>query len=114
MSSLNFFSPNGAVVWCKFLYSFTEAAVTCRGREIVYDECDRQCACVNGRMTECFRVRKEFTTLSNEEKRRYLQAYYKITTEEPLKSRFIKFINKHRIWFFKGLFANQLNVGWQS
>ena len=78
--------------------------MTCRGGGgVVYDECGRECACVNGKMTECFRVRKEFTSLSNEEKTRYLQAYYKITTEEPLKSRFVTFIKKHNIWFFKGL-----------
>ena len=105
VSVLNSFSSLGAVVCYGFLFSFAEAVVKCRGRGIVYDECDRQCTCVNGRMTECFRVRKEFTTLSNEEKRRYLQAYYKITTEEPLKSRFVKFISKHAKWFWKGLIS---------
>ena len=51
---------------------------------------------------DCFRIRREFTTYSKEEKKRYLQAYYKITTEEPLKSRFIKFISIHANWFWKG------------
>ena len=82
--------------------SFTEPVTACKGRGTVLDECNRECSCVNGIMVDCFRVRREFTTYSKEEKKRYLQAYYKITTEEPLKSRFIKFIKIHAKWFWKG------------
>ena len=87
-------------VWFLFV---VEPVTACKGRGIVLDECKRECDCIDGEMKNCFRIRKEFTTLPNEEKKRYLQAYYKITTEEPLKTRFIPFISKHAKWFWKGL-----------
>jgi len=87
----------------RFLTKRKEPVTACKGRGIVRDECHRECSCVNGRMVDCFRVRREFTTYSKEEKKRYLQAYYKITTEEPVKSRFVKFITMHAKWFWKGI-----------
>jgi len=96
----------------RFLTKRKEPVTACKGQGIVRDECHRECSCINGRMVDCFRIRREFTTYSKEEKKRYLQAYYKITTEEPLKSRFIKFISIHANWFWKGIHGKYQFFPW--
>ena len=76
----------------------------CKGNGTVLDECSRECTCVKGVMQNCYRIRKEFTSYTPEEKRRFLQAYLKITTEEPVKSKLAKFLRLHPKWFWKGKF----------
>ncbi|XP_065062106.1 uncharacterized protein LOC135688960 [Rhopilema esculentum] len=80
-----------------------EPYTKCKKSGTILDECNRECQCSNGFMKNCQRVRREFTTFTDEEKKRYLQAYFKITTVEPLKSRFIKFIRKHANLFWLGI-----------
>ena len=79
-----------------------ESVRACEGNGKVLDECNRECTCVNGVMKDCYRIRKEFTSYTPEEKRRFLKAYLKITTEEPVKSRLVKFLRIHSKWFWKG------------
>ena len=75
----------------------------CSGKGKRHDECNRECECINGTLTNCYRVRKEFTTLTKKEKQRYLQAYKILTTKEPFKSKYLKFIHIHCSYFSKGI-----------
>ena len=75
----------------------------CSGEGKIHDECSRECECINGTLANCYRVRKEFTTLTPEEKQHYLQAYKNLTTKEPFKCKYLKFIHIHFIYFWKGI-----------
>ena len=45
----------------------------CEGMNYMDDECHRRCQCHDGDLTSCYRVRKEFTTMSVIERRRFIE-----------------------------------------
>ena len=57
---------------------------SCYGDRIVFDECHRSCLCKNGKFTNCHRVRREFTEMSLEERRRYVRTFRKASKCVPL------------------------------
>ena len=52
------------------------------------DECERACVCRGGRPSECYRVRREFSHMSKEERRRYLFAVLFASTQDKYKSKY--------------------------
>ncbi|XP_031570716.1 uncharacterized protein LOC116305035 [Actinia tenebrosa] len=68
---------------------------SCKGKGTVYDHCGRRCDCNAGFYTNCFRVRKEFTQMSFEERRRFVNVYYKATTDPFLRDDFQKILFSH-------------------
>lgn len=80
-----------------FFFFFTDAA--CRQGTTVRDKCQRACACRRGKLTDCHRVRKEFTQLSKEEKRRYLYVVLIVSTKEPYKTKHEALLTKHKTFF---------------
>eukprot|EP00794_Sanderia_malayensis_P004625 gene4625-5232_t len=99
----------------RVLYSLTgkeEYGYCQRPGERVVDECNRHCHCVDGILTGCYRLRREFTTLPWPERKRYVKAYMKLTSIEPLMSRYVTFINKHYYYFWKGIHGKRLFFPW--
>ena len=56
-------------------------------------------------MVDCERVRKEFTEMSINERRRYIKAFKKLASDSRYKNRYEKFIKIHVNYFFKGNFT---------
>ena len=54
----------------------------CEDNKSVKDICDRSCKCKNGKLDSCYRVRKEFTKMSLEERTRFIKAF-KMVSSDP-------------------------------
>eukprot|EP00794_Sanderia_malayensis_P004886 gene4886-5526_t len=78
----------------------------------VVDECGRRCKCVDGILMHCQRVRKEFTAMTFAQRKKYITSYKLLTTKEPLKSRYVKFITKHKKYFWKGIHGKAQFFPW--
>lgn len=48
---------------------------TCDSDKAVYDRCGRRCDCVEGRLTNCCRVRKDYTGLTSQERQTYINTF---------------------------------------
>ncbi|KAJ7379020.1 hypothetical protein OS493_018814 [Desmophyllum pertusum] len=48
-------------------------SMPCEGMNYMDDECHRRCQCHDGDLTSCYRIRKEFTTMSLTERRRFIE-----------------------------------------
>lgn len=78
----------------------------------VVDECERYCTCQNGKMQDCYRVRKEFTAMTKEERRRYLKTYKTLTSTPPYREVYEKFIFMHYKYFCWGIHNRDLFLPW--
>lgn len=78
----------------------------------VYDECNRKCKCKNGKFTNCYRIRREFTALSKQERKRYLKAYKILTTTSPYKEIYERYIYMHYKYFCWGIHTHDLFFPW--
>ena len=76
------------------------------------DECNRQCTCKNNKIKNCYRIRKEFTSMSTEERRRYLRAYKTLTSQQPYKAIYERFIFMHYKYFCWGIHKKDLFLPW--
>ena len=83
---------------CTFtLHSFV--VTECVGSGKVEDDCGQECMCQNGQVTNCCRLRRDFGSLSNPEKLRYINA---VTTasEDPVYSvKYVELLEKYRSSF---------------
>ena len=69
--------------------------VHCREGSTQFDQCGQRCKCIGGRLVQCVRIRKEFTSLSPIEKIRHIDAIIKYTTDPKYRSEYEDFINEH-------------------
>ncbi|XP_065666234.1 uncharacterized protein LOC101239471 isoform X2 [Hydra vulgaris] len=76
------------------------------------DECKRQCTCKNKKIKDCYRVRKEFTSMTTKERKRYLKAYKTLTSQQPYKSIYERFIFMHFKYFCWGVHKKDLFLPW--
>ena len=56
--------------------------MTCEDNKTVRDICERKCECKSGKLVSCYRVRKEFTRMSFEERIRFIKAF-KLLSSDP-------------------------------
>jgi len=70
----------------------------CSGRSR-YDRCGRFCKVVNGRLTDCCRVRKDFESMTTTEQRRYIRTFKTISTKQPYKRQYDRLIKMHATYF---------------
>ena len=56
--------------------------MTCDNNKTVRDICERKCECKRGKLVSCYRVRKEFTRMSFEERIRFIKAF-KLLSSDP-------------------------------
>ncbi len=77
-----------------------------------YDPCMRRCEYKGGRYVNCYRIRKDFESMTQKEQGLYLKAYYTITTKEPYKSRYAKLIQLHEVNFMKGIHTKEEFFPW--
>lgn len=67
----------------------------CQEGSTQYDECGQRCKCIRGRLVQCVRIRKEFTSLSPLERKRHIDAIIKFTTDKTHRPEYEDFINEH-------------------
>ena len=48
---------------------------SCEEGSYVLNECEERCECRDGQLINCYRVRKEFTNMEFNKRRRYINAY---------------------------------------
>ena len=68
----------------------------CTKRGVVEDTCGRRCHCVSGTATNCSRVRKEFTSMSFIERRRFINTFKKAGTHPLYRTEFGRILDMHR------------------
>lgn len=54
----------------------------------VYDGCGRRCTCVGGQFVDCCRVRTDFATLSQQDKRRLISTIITVASDPQTKTRY--------------------------
>ena len=91
---------------CNILsYIFLDKLLDCRGNELhyQYDECRIRCLCIDGRLTHCYRVRKEFSRMTFNERLRYINAYKTVSTTQPFQEEFDRYVDIHVRLFSEGI-----------
>jgi len=91
--------------------SYTQCAKQ-TGQKYIQDECNNRCECVNGKLVNCTRVRHEFMALSKQDRQRYLKAYKKMTTTQPYKEAYERFIFMHYKYFCWGIHTREQFLPW--
>lgn len=89
-------------LWYAAVYRVQGSSVCQEGRKS-FDKCGQRCDCIRGRLVNCVRIRKEFTSLSLRERRRYIQTILKASTDPTFKNDYDRLINDHRILFTSGI-----------
>ena len=92
----------------------------CDERSFVLNTCEEQCECNNGKLTSCYRVRKEFTEMTIEERKRYINTY-KLASVHPLfkkdYEKMVRFTSTFQIIFFmahRQSFSHGIGGFWSS
>ena len=96
------------IAYCTYIEkhrSFTGSYTKCRGNGKVHDECNRRCDCRHGQMVNCKRVRKEFTELTLNERRRFIKAFKTLASDLRYKKKYEKYVKIHSTFFFSGEYS---------
>ncbi|XP_057309949.1 uncharacterized protein LOC130647957 isoform X1 [Hydractinia symbiolongicarpus] len=75
----------------------------CRHSHTVRDECGRICKCVKNKMVDCYRLRKEFSSMTYSERMRYLSTYKALSLSEDLQESYLGIVSYHSDYFEKGI-----------
>lgn len=78
----------------------------------MYDECGRECNCRDGRLEECRRIRKEFTSMKKAERINFIKTLKKLAGYGKFKSEYIRLVNMHRDFFYEGLHEKENFLPW--
>ena len=84
----------------------------CHGSRAQYDECGRRCVCVGSRLSKCARVRKDFQSMSKEEKERFVRVLNTAATEKPYKRKFRWLASVYRKYFTRGIHDRKFFLPW--
>lgn len=84
---------------------------SCSGEGLVFDECNRRCICRDGRPTDCYRIRKEFTEMTFEERRRYLRVFKMASKKSPFRKTY-DIVTKLHAKFFDDIHEKELFFTW--
>ena len=95
--------------WCLYnkqsyfmIFSFVLSGgfpTTCDGNGTRYDECERRCSCIEGKLQQCERVRKDFRTMGKRDRIRFVKALKLVTTKEPFKSEYNGLVSNYKHLF---------------
>lgn len=69
--------------------------VTCKDGSYVLNKCEERCECREGRLTNCYRVRKDFTKMSTEERKRFINTYKIASVNPAFKKGYSKMVALH-------------------
>ena len=72
---------------------------SCREGQVKYNQCKDRCRCRGGKLTECTRIRKEFTTMTTAERTKYVNTVKIASTDARYKAEYDSLITVHRTLF---------------
>ena len=68
----------------------------CQEGSTSYDKCGQRCTCVGGRLQNCVRIRKEFTSLTDAERKRHIDTILEVSkTGSKHRAEYEQLINEH-------------------
>ncbi|XP_031566332.1 uncharacterized protein LOC116301420 [Actinia tenebrosa] len=80
----------------------------CQAGQTVTDSCGQRCVCgAGGTLTQCTRIRKEFTAMTTDERERYIRVVKTVSTDARYKSRYDTLITLHKTIFFNNRIHEQ-------
>ena len=83
------------------LCSFSPTVIArCRVHREFYDRCHRHCICHSDRRVVCCRLRREFTELTDADRRRYINTVKIASTHPTYKTKYETLIASHKRLFF--------------
>lgn len=85
---------------------------SCHASGTQYDSCDRRCTCRNGQLVDCCRVRKEWRSMTQVERCRYVSAVYIVSTRQPFKNCYDQLIRIHRVQFGTAIHSEPFFFPW--
>ena len=68
---------------------------SCEEGSHVLNECEERCECRDGQLINCYRVRKEFTNMEVNERRRYINAYKTASMNPAFKKQYERLVTCH-------------------
>ncbi|XP_031566331.1 uncharacterized protein LOC116301419 [Actinia tenebrosa] len=75
----------------------------CQVGQTVTDRCGQRCVCgAGGNLTQCTRIRKEFTSMTTAERQRYISVIKTASTDPRYKSRYDTLLTLHKTLFNNG------------
>eukprot|EP00795_Rhopilema_esculentum_P007777 gene7777-13623_t len=86
--------------------------IKCIPNKFRYDSCGRRCTVANGRLVNCYRVRKDFESMSLTEQNRYVKAFKTISTRQPYKRTYDRLIKMHETNFETRIHQQQEFLPW--
>ena len=69
--------------------------VRCKEGSFIFNKCEERCECKKGKLTSCYRVRKEFSKMTIDDRKRYINTYKLASVHPVFKKDFEKFIDLH-------------------
>ena len=68
---------------------------SCAEGSQVLNECEERCECRDGQLINCYRVRKEFTNMEINQRRRYIKAYKAASMNPAFKKEYERLVTLH-------------------
>ena len=84
----------------------------CTGSGTQYDSCERRCTCVGGFLTNCCRVRKDWRSMTQTERCRYINALVTASTQPQWKPCYDSLVNLHTNFFGSGIHGTTFFLPW--
>ncbi|CAH3040441.1 unnamed protein product, partial [Porites evermanni] len=84
----------------------------CQEGSSVHDQCGQRCTCIGGQLVNCVRIRKEFTAMTFEERKRYIKTIKTASTDPRWKTEYDNLLNSHRILFLSGIHQRDHFLTW--
>ncbi|CAH3047087.1 unnamed protein product, partial [Porites lobata] len=84
---------------------------TNEGRQVL-NSCLEVCYCINGRIQNCCRVRKHFTSMTEAERTRYVETVRRVSTESGYRQEYRRIINMHQRLFSTGIHQKDQFLPW--
>ncbi|XP_074609332.1 grixazone synthase-like [Acropora palmata] len=88
--------------WLVSVYKIDVSSI-CQEGISTPDQCGQRCTCVGGRLVNCVRIRKEFTSMTSDERSLYVSVIKTASTDPRFKPDYDNLINEHRRLFFSGI-----------
>ncbi|XP_068750538.1 uncharacterized protein [Montipora capricornis] len=87
-------------LWCSldtyYRGRWGNCGTSCEEGSTSYDECRQRCTCVGGKLVNCVRIRKEFTLLTDAEKKNHIGIILKVSAiGSPYRAEYEQLINEH-------------------
>lgn len=76
-------------------YDKKTAPAGCKEGSYMLNRCEERCECKNGKLINCFRVRKEFTRMDIKERKRYINAYKTASVNARFKQDYERLVAVH-------------------